>query len=149
METFGCCGLSSGLCFDGGDFASTALCFSLLPASCELESGFSSSSTGVGGSLIGSSSACWLSRTGSLPPLPPPTTGILLSPDGLGCAVFFSLDGPWRFLCISLGCSSVLNRGDWTPCAPVLFGVAGPGAGVERGEMTGQGMSTSAEGALD
>lgn len=123
--------------------------FSLLPASCELRWGFSSSSTGVGGSLTGSSSACWLSRTGSFPTLPPPTTGILLSPDGLGCEVFLSLDGPWRVFCVSLGCSSVLIRGDWIACAPVLFRAAGSGVGVETGGVTGQGMVTSAEGVLD
>lgn len=63
-----------------------------LLASCELKWGLSSI-IGVGGSLLDSSLTYWLSRTGILTTLPPPTTGILLSPEALTDVGFFSLGG--------------------------------------------------------
>lgn len=72
-----------------GVVASAVLPLSLLAVSCELKWGLSSI-IGVGGSL-GSSFTC--SRTGILPTLPPPTTGILLSPEALTDVGFFSLGG--------------------------------------------------------
>lgn len=109
------------MCFE---VASAALILSLFPASCELKWGLSSSSTGVGRFLFDSSSACcWLSRTGSLPTLLPPTTGILLSPDALAC-VLFSLGGSWRLVRDSLCGSSVLHGAVFTPSPFVPFGLA-------------------------
>lgn len=52
-------------------------------------------------SLIASSSESWLTRTGILPTLPPPTTGILLSP--VLC--------PWDVLFLSCESCSGASRG--------------------------------------
>lgn len=97
------------MCFEVGTKAPTSLILSLLDASCELKWGLSSSKTGVGGSLFASSSAWWLSRTGILPDLLPPTTGILLSPDDFTCGGLLSLEDSWRLVRDSLCSSSVLD----------------------------------------
>lgn len=166
---WGGCWFSSWLCFKVSTSTSQILSL-LLPASSELKRGLSSSSTGEVGSLLASSSQCWLSRTGSLPALPPPTTGILLSPDAFAGGVFFSLGGPWRLVLDSLCSSFVLDDVVWAPGPPVLLGLtsrqsvdtcplpvilAEPGAslclcsGAEGREGTGQGAGPGAGGAFD
>lgn len=79
MGAFGCVWCSSWLCFEVAATSELAI-LSLLPLSCELKWGVDSSGEAVAVSLIASSSACWITLTGILPTLPPPTTGILLSP---------------------------------------------------------------------
>lgn len=105
-----------------------------------------------------------------MPALPPPTTGILLSPDAFTCGILFSLEGPWRLVRDSLCSSSVLDGKVWAPREPVLLGLGscpstdacplplilaeagaslGQDAGVEGGEATGQGAGVGAGEALD
>lgn len=102
-----------------------------------------------------SSSTCWLSRTGSFPTLPPPTTGILLSPDAFTCGVLFSLEEPCRLVRDSLCLSSVFDNTAWPFWASVVLRLAScpsnnacpldQSGGVEARDVTGQRAEVGAE----
>lgn len=145
-----------------GTLTSTSEILSLFSASFELKWGLSSCRTGEGGTLLASSSTCWLSRTGSFPPLLPPTTGILLSPDAFTCGVFLSLEELCRLVRDSFCTFSVLDNTAWAPCASVLLGLTScpstdtcplpfidQSGGVEGREVTGQGAGVGAERSLE